>query len=295
MKGIILAGGSGTRLYPLTKCVSKQLMPVYDKPAIYYPLSTLMLAGIREILIISTERDLPLIEQLFGSGEEYGLKIQYCVQQKPNGLAEAFILGKDFIGSDSVALILGDNVIYGDKLVETLQSAASLKEGAIVFGYKVSNPSEFGIVEFDSQGRVISVEEKPKSPKSDYAIPGIYFYDNGVVEIAKTVKPSDRGELEITSVNQEYLERGKLNVRVLGRGVAWMDVGSFDSLLDASNFVAVLEKKQGYNIACIEEVALRMGYIGIEKFERLISKYNQKTSYGKYLSKVLEDLNRKKK
>lgn len=287
MKGIILAGGSGTRLYPLTKCVSKQLLPVYDKPAIYYPLSTLMLAGIREILIISTKRDLPLIEQLFGTGEEYGLKLQYCVQEKPNGLAEAFILGKDFIGSDTVALVLGDNLIYGDKLVNTLQNATHLEKGAIVFGYKVNNPSDFAIVEFDNTGSVISIEEKPKAPKSDYAVPGLYFYDNDVVAIAEKVKPSDRGELEITSINQEYLNRGTLSVSLLGRGIAWMDVGSYDSLLDAANFVAVLQKKQGYHIACIEEIALRMGYIDVDKLVVLSKKYNPKTSYGKYLLKLI--------
>ena len=286
MKGIILAGGSGTRLYPLTKCVSKQLMPVYDKPAIYYPLSTLMLSGIKDILIISTERDLPLIEQLFGNGKKYGINLHYKVQEKPNGLAEAFIIGEEFIGSDPVALILGDNLIYGDKLVRILQEAASIKDGAIVFGYRVNNPSDFGIVEFDENNNVVSIEEKPKKPKSDFAVPGLYFYDNDVVEIAKNVKPSDRGELEITSVNQEYLKRKKLKVITLGRGIAWMDVGSYDSLLDASNFVSVLQKKQGFQIACIEEIAYRMGYIDKDEFAELTKEYSQNTSYGRYLNKL---------
>ena len=286
MKGIILAGGSGTRLYPLTKCVSKQLMPVYDKPAIYYPLSTMMLSGIKDILIISTKRDLPLIEQLFGDGKKYGINIQYKVQENPNGLAEAFIIGEEFIGSDTVSLILGDNLISGDKLVRILQEAASMKDGAIVFGYRVNNPSDFGIVEFDENNNVISIEEKPKEPKSDFAVPGLYFYDNDVVEIAKNVKPSDRGELEITSVNQEYLRRKKLKVIILGRGAAWMDVGSYDSLLDASNFVSVLQKKQGFQIACIEEIAYRMHYIDKDQFAELTKEYSQNTSYGRYLNKL---------
>lgn len=286
MKGIILAGGSGTRLYPLTKCVSKQLMPVYDKPAIYYPLSTMMLSGIRDILIISTKRDLPLIEQLFGDGKKYGISLQYKVQEKPNGLAEAFIIGEEFIGTDPVALILGDNLIYGDKLVRILQEASSIKDGAIIFGYRVNNPSDFGIVEFDKDNNVVSIEEKPKDPKSDFAVPGLYYYDNDVVDIAKNVKPSDRGELEITSVNQEYLKRKKLKVIILGRGTAWMDVGSYDSLLDASNFVSVLQKKQGFQIACIEEIAYRMGYISKDQFAELTKEYSQNTSYGRYLNKL---------
>ena len=289
MKGIILAGGSGTRLYPLTKCISKQLLPVYDKPAIYYPLSTLMLAGIREILIISTPRDLPLIQQLFGTGEEYGLRLSYCIQEKPNGLAEAFILGKEFIKNDSVALILGDNLIYGDKLVNTLQEAANIETGALVFGYKVANPKDFGIVEFDDNQNVLSIEEKPSNPKSDYAVPGLYFYDNNVVSIAEKITPSDRGELEITSVNQEYLKEKKLEVKILGRGIAWMDVGTYDSLLEASNFVSILQKKQGYQVACIEEIAYRMNFIDREQLKRLAQKYNNKTSYGKYLEKIMAE------
>lgn len=290
MKGIILAGGSGTRLYPLTKSVSKQLLPVYDKPAVYYPLSTLMLAGIKEILIISTPRDTPLIENLLGTGEQFGIKLQYCVQEKPNGLAEAFILGKEFIGNDSVSLILGDNIIYGDKLVDTLQKSALLSEGALIFGYRVNNPSAFGIVEFDSNNNIISIEEKPKSPKSDYAIPGLYFYDNDVVKIAESVVPSERGELEITSVNQEYLKRGKLKIQLLGRGVAWMDIGTYDSLLDASNFVSVLQKKQGYQIACIEEIAYRMGYIDYDQLAKLAAECNPKTTYGQYLIKLQREI-----
>lgn len=290
MKGIILAGGSGTRLYPLTRCVSKQLMPIYDKPAIYYPLSTLMLAGIREILIISTPRDLPLIKQLFGDGKQFGLSLSYIVQEKPNGLAEAFILGKDFIGSDNVALILGDNMIYGDKLVSTLQQASQLKEGALIFGYRVNDPQNFGIVEFDSNGNVLSLEEKPAKPKSNYAIPGLYFYDNNVIEIAQGVTPSERGELEITSVNNEYLKRNQLTVQLFGRGVAWMDIGSYDGLLDASIFVSVLQKKQGYQIACIEEIAYRMGFIDSKQLRLLSEEFGTKTSYGQYLSKYAKSV-----
>ena len=289
MKGIILAGGSGTRLFPLTKSVSKQLMPVYDKPAIYYPLSTLMLSGIKDILIISTKRDVPLIEGLFGDGKKYGINIQYAVQEKPNGLAEAFIIGEKFIGSDSVALILGDNLIYGDKLVNILQNAKNNNDGAVIFGYRVNNPSDFGIVEFDKEGNVISIEEKPADPKSDYAVPGLYYYDNDVVEIAHNVKPSKRGELEITSVNQEYLRRNKLKVITLGRGVSWMDVGNYDSLLDASIFVSVLQKKQGFQIACIEEIAYRMGYIDKDGFAKLVTEHSMNTSYGRYLNKLKEE------
>lgn len=289
MKGIILAGGSGTRLFPLTKCVSKQLMPVYDKPAIFYPLSTLMLAGIQEILIISTPRDLPLIRSLFDTGAKYGLKLEYCVQNNPNGLAEAFILGEKFIGNDSVALVLGDNIIYGDKLVQVLQESAKLSDGAIIFGYKVNNPSDFGIVEFDNDQKVLSIEEKPKNPKSNYAVPGLYFYDNEVIKIAKTIRPSERGELEITSVNVEYLKKKKLDVKILGRGITWMDIGNYDSLLDASNFVAVLQKKQGFQVACIEEIAYRMGFIDKEQFVELIQEYNVKTSYGRYLNSLSEE------
>lgn len=289
MKGIILAGGSGTRLYPLTKSVSKQLMPVYDKPAIFYPLSTLMLAGIRDILIISTERDVPLIESLFGDGHKIGLNIQYKVQPKPNGLAEAFILGEEFIGKDNVALILGDNILYADRLVGKLQAASKLKEGAIIFGYRVNNPSAFGVVEFDQNFNVVSIEEKPAKPKSKYAVPGLYFYDNEVVEIAKNVKPSERGELEITSVNNEYLRRKKLKVDILGRGVAWMDVGSYDGLLEASNFVSVLEKRQGLMISCIEEIAFRMNYIDKAQLKLLAEEYGVKTTYGQYLHNLWEE------
>ena len=290
MKGIILAGGSGTRLFPLTKSISKQLMPVYDKPAIYYPLSVLMLSGIREILIISTPRDLPLIESLFNDGSKYGIKIEYAEQKEPKGLAEAFIIGEKFIGNDSVALILGDNIIYADKLVKTLQEASKLKEGAIIFGYRVNNPSEFGVVEFDANNNVLSIEEKPAKPKSKYAVPGLYYYDNDVVEISKTIKPSARGELEITSVNNEYLRRKKLRVKILGRGVAWMDIGSYDGLLEASNFVSVLEKRQGQMISCIEEIAFRMKFIDKKQLYDLSEEYGNKTAYGQYLHNLWEEL-----
>ncbi|CDF31106.1 glucose-1-phosphate thymidylyltransferase [Methanoculleus sp. CAG:1088] len=289
MKGIILAGGSGTRLYPLTKVTSKQLMPIYDKPAIYYPLSTLMLAGIREILIISTPRDLPKIKELFGDGHQYGLYISYVQQDYPKGIADAFILGEKFIGNDSLALILGDNFFYGDKLPALLKSAFQKKEGAQIFGYYVSNPSEFGIVEFDKCGNILSIEEKPKMPKSNYAIPGLYFYDNSVVEIAKKVKPSERGELEITSINEEYLKRGKLSISILGRGIAWVDIGNYDGLLEASNFVAIIEKNTGLSIACIEEIAYRLNYISKNQLIELSKEYNKKTSYGRYLKKISED------
>ena len=289
MKGIILAGGSGTRLYPLTKSVSKQLMPVYDKPAIYYPLSILMLAGIREILIISTKRDVPLIESLFGDGHELGLSIEYKIQERPNGLAEAFIIGEEFIGKDNVTLILGDNIFYADKLVNKLQSVMQLKEGAVIFGYRVNNPSAFGVVEFDKDHNVLSLEEKPSNPRSKYAVPGLYIYDNDVIDIAKSIKPSDRGELEITSINNEYLARKKLKVEILGRGVAWMDVGSYDGLLEASNFVSVIEKRQGMMVSCVEEIAYRMGYISKEQLKILANQYGTKTAYGKYLHMIWED------
>ena len=288
MKGIILAGGSGTRLYPLTKCMSKQLLPVFDKPAIYYPLSTLMLSGIRDILIISTPRDLPIIEQLLGDGTKYGIHLSYKVQEKPNGLAEAFIIGEEFIGNDSVTLILGDNLIWGANLVQTLQDAVTNVDGATIFGYRVNNPCAFGVVEFDSNGKVLSIEEKPKEPKSDYAVPGLYIYDNDVIKIAKTIKPSDRGELEITTVNQTYLKRGKLQMKKLGRGIAWMDMGTFDSLLEASNFVSILQKKQGYHIACLEEVAFLMNYIDKEQLKALAEEYTKNTSNGEYLTKLIE-------
>lgn len=288
MKGIILAGGSGTRLYPITKSISKQIIPIYDKPMIYYPLSVLMLAGIREILIISTERDLPAYKALLGDGSDYGLKLEYTIQEQPNGLAEAFILGEKFIGNDSVALILGDNVFYGRHFSESLEKAASLDTGALIFGYYVSDPTAFGVVEFDKNGRVLSLEEKPKHPKSNYAIPGLYFYDNEVVEIAKNVKPSARGELEITSVNEEYLKRGKLRAELLGRGMAWLDTGTHDGLLEAANYVSIVQHRQGMYISCIEEIAYRKGYISKEKLIELAQPM-LKTDYGKYLMRIAEE------
>ena len=288
MKGIILAGGSGTRLYPITKSISKQIIPVYDKPMIYYPLAVLMLAGIREILIISTPRDLPFYKQLLGDGDNYGLNIEYAIQEKPNGLAEAFILGEDFIGTDSVALILGDNIFYGRHFSELLQRATEIESGALIFGYYVADPTSFGVVEFDKSGRVISLEEKPKNPKSNYAIPGLYFYDNSVVEIAKKIKPSARGELEITSINEEYLKRGKLKVELFGRGMAWLDTGTHDGLLEASNYVAIVQHRQGMYISCIEEIAYRKGYISKEKLIELAQPM-LKTDYGKYLMRIAEE------
>ena len=289
MKGIILAGGSGTRLYPLTKAVSKQIMPVYDKPMIYYPLSTLMLAGIRDILIISTPRDLPVFKELFGSGEQLGLNMSYMVQEHPNGLAEAFILGADFIGNDRVAMVLGDNIFYGHDFSKVLAAAATRETGATIFGYYVKEPSAYGVVEFDKDGRAISIEEKPEKPKSKYAVPGLYFYDNDVVEIAKNVKPSARGELEITSVNNTYLERGDLYVETLGRGFAWLDTGSHDSLLDAADFVAAFQKRQGLYISCIEEIAYKAGFISKEQLLKLAEPL-MKTDYGKYLVNVAEEV-----
>lgn len=285
MKGIILAGGSGTRLYPITKSVSKQIVPIYDKPMIYYPLSVLMLAGIRNILIISTDRDVPVYQELLRNGSEYGLKIEYAVQKKPNGLAEAFIIGKKFIGNDNVALILGDNIFYGRHFTELLEKAAAIKEGAVVFGYYVKNPTAFGVVEFDKNGNVVSLEEKPQKPKSNYAVPGLYFYDNNVIEIAKNVKPSARGELEITSVNEEYLKRGKLKVELFGRGMAWLDTGTHDGLLEASNFVSIVQHRQGMYISCIEEIAYRKGYINKEKLIELAQPM-LKTDYGQYLINI---------
>ena len=287
MKGIILAGGSGTRLYPLTKSISKQIMPIYDKPMIYYPLSVLMLANIREILIISTERDLPVFKELLKDGSELGLKLEYKVQEKPNGLAEAFIIGEEFIGDDNVALILGDNIFYGSGFRGLVEETAKLEKGAIVFGYPVKDPRAYGVVEFDETGKAISLEEKPANPKSNYAIPGLYFYDNTVMEKAKNVNPSARGEIEITTVNEMYLSEGKLNVKNLGRGVAWLDTGTHDALLEAANFVQTVQKRQGFYIACIEEIAYAKGWISPEKLKEL-AKPMMKTSYGQYLVDLLK-------
>ena len=289
MKGIILAGGSGTRLYPITKCVSKQVLPIYDKPMIYYPMSVLMLAGIREILIISTPRDISLFKELFGDGNDLGLDIQYAIQAEPNGLAEAFIIGEEFIGDDKVALVLGDNIFYGYGFSERLQNAVKRDE-ATIFGYHVSDPTSFGVVEFDKEFNVVSIEEKPKEPKSNYAVPGLYFYDNDVVEIAKSIKPSERGELEITSVNNEYLKRGKLKVELFGRGMAWLDTGTHRGLLEASNFVEAIQTRQGLYVACLEEIAYRKGYISKKQLLEL-AKPLMKTEYGQYLVKVSKENN----
>lgn len=292
MKGIILAGGSGTRLYPLTKAISKQIMPIYDKPMIYYPLSTLMLAGIREVLIISTPRDVVVFEELLGDGSQLGMEIQYAIQEQPNGLAEAFIIGADFIGSDAVALVLGDNIFYGQSFSQVLRRAAERTEsepGATIFGYYVRDPREYGVVEFDESGKAISIEEKPANPKSNYAVPGLYFYDNSVVEIAKTIQPSARGELEITAVNNAYLERGDLHVETLGRGFAWLDTGNHDMLLAAADFVSAFQKRQGLYISCIEEIAYKRGFIDKEQLIKLAQPL-LKTDYGKYLMEIAEGL-----
>ncbi len=287
MKGIVLAGGSGTRLYPITKAISKQLVPLYDKPMIYYPISVLMLAGIKDILIISTPRDLPMFKELLGDGSDLGVNFTYKVQENPNGLAEAFILGEEFIGDDNVALILGDNIFHGHRFTEILERACNLENGAVIFGYYTNNPEAFGVVEFGEDGKVLSIEEKPENPKSNYVVPGLYFYDNDVIEIAKGVKPSERGELEITSINEEYLKRGKLNVELLGRGMAWLDTGTHDGLLEASNFIETVQKRQGLYIACLEEIAYLKGYI---TKEQLLKKAEElkKTDYGKYLFDLAE-------
>ena len=290
MKGIILAGGSGTRLYPITKAVSKQILPLYDKPMIYYPLSVLMLSGIREILIISTPRDISCFKELFGDGSWLGLHFEYAVQDKPRGLADAFIVGKDFIKDDDVALVLGDNIFYGQSFTQTLKNAAEKiknQKGAVIFGYYVKDPTAYGVVEFDKDGYVLGIEEKPKEPKSNYAVPGLYFYDNSVVEIASSIKPSSRGEIEITSVNNEYLSRKNLKVELLGRGMAWLDTGTYDGLLEASNFIATIEKRQGMYVSCIEEISYRNGWISKEELLNLAKGY--KTDYGRYLEFIAEN------
>jgi glucose-1-phosphate thymidylyltransferase len=288
MKGIILAGGAGTRLYPLTRCISKQLLPVYDKPTIYYPLSALMLAGIREVLIISTPRDLPRIEELFGDGSHLGMRFSYKVQDQPNGIAQAFVLGADFIGDSPVCLILGDNIFYGHELTEMLDESAKLKTGARVFAYQVKDPERYGVVEFDKQFKALSIEEKPKQPKSNWAVTGLYFYDASVVGIAKNLKPSARGEYEITDVNRAYLEKGQLQVQCMGRGIAWLDTGTYDSLLSSSVFVQTLEERQGLKVACVEEIAFAKGFIDAAQLNKLAD-HAGKSEYGNYLRRVLRD------
>jgi glucose-1-phosphate thymidylyltransferase len=288
MKGIILAGGSGTRLYPITKSISKQIIPVYDKPMIYYPLSVLMLAGLKEILIISTPQDIPLYKNLLGDGSDLGMKLEYAIQPSPDGLAQAFIIGEEFIGDDEVCMILGDNIFYGFDFSRTLREAASIKEGAVVFGYYVNDPERYGVAEFDADGKVLSLEEKPDSPKSNYAVTGLYFYGNDVVGKAKNLKPSKRGELEITDLNRLYLEEGRLSMKIMGRGMAWLDTGTHDSLLDASNFIATIENRQGLKVACIEEIAFRNGYIDKEQLLKLAEPL-RKNHYGEYLIKIAND------